>query len=53
MGLLSDGAVVCPNHHYRFDLKTGELVHPPAGCDDLTVYTVEQRDGMVCLKIEI
>jgi 3-phenylpropionate/trans-cinnamate dioxygenase ferredoxin subunit len=53
MGLLSDKAVVCPNHHYQFDLQTGALVHPPGACDDLTVYAVEQRDGMVCLKIEI
>lgn len=52
-GLLTDKGVLCPNHHYQFDLQTGQLVHPAGGCDDLTVYTVEPRDGMVCLKIEI
>jgi 3-phenylpropionate/trans-cinnamate dioxygenase ferredoxin subunit len=53
MGLLAGKAVVCPNHNYHFDLQTGQLVHPAGGCEDLTVYTVEPRDGMVCLKIEI
>lgn len=52
-GLLTDRTVHCLDHHYRFDLRTGELVFPAGGCDGMTVYTVEARDGMVCLKIEI
>ena len=38
-GQLSDGVVICPWHHGRFDLETGEAVMPPP-IEDEPVYEV-------------
>ena len=46
-GQVNEGIVVCPWHHWKFDLATG-------GCFtvseyDVTSYDVVQRDGRLCL----
>ncbi len=53
LGSLDGKVVECPNHHFRFDLKTGKLIDPIGGCPDMAVFTIEERDGMLCLKLEI
>lgn len=46
-GWLEEGRVVCGVHFAEFDLKTGEVHNPPAGCPGLSFYTFEERDGMI------
>jgi apoptosis-inducing factor 3 len=41
-GLLADGALRCPWHHARFDVKTGAALCAPA-FDNLIVYRIETR----------
>lgn len=52
LGSLEGKGVVCPNHNYVFDLETGKLVEPDVVCEDLTTYKIEERDGMLCLRLE-
>jgi len=47
-GIVQDGAVVCPWHNAKFDLRDGSLQAPPA-MNDLPVYDVDVRDGQVLL----
>lgn len=42
--LLVDGVLICPWHHARFRVDTGEAIGAPA-FDPLTVFVVEERDG--------
>ena len=44
--LLTDGVLVCPWHHARFCVDTGEATGAPA-FDPLTAFEVEQRGGRV------
>ena len=52
LGKLHDKAVECPNHHYFFDLDSGQITEPKLPCEAMATYKVEEQDGMVCLKIE-
>lgn len=54
-GLLSKGAlsgecVVCPLHHARFHLPTGEQLDPP-GLGGLPTYDVEVKGGEVVVRV--
>ncbi len=40
--------VECPMHGWQYDIRTGASVN---GCGALAVYTVELRDGEVCLLL--
>lgn len=51
-GEICDKNVLCPNHNYVFDMATGKLLEPAVTCEDLTTYKIEDRDGMLCLKLE-
>ena len=52
LGKLHAKTVECPNHHYFFDLETGQITEPDLACEAMTTYKVEEQNGMVCLKIE-
>ncbi len=47
-GLVADGAVRCPWHHARFDLRTGEALAP--ALSPIACWSVEQRDGLVFVR---
>jgi len=49
-GWIEDGCVVCPWHGARFDLKSGDVMVPPA-VDAIRVYKVVVDGG--CLRIEL
>lgn len=48
-GLVADGCVTCPLHGRRFDLRSGERIG--GGDDELAVYDVAERDGMLLLRL--
>jgi 3-phenylpropionate/trans-cinnamate dioxygenase ferredoxin reductase subunit len=57
-GLLAEGLLVgetirCPLHHASFNLRTGQLLRPPA-LDSLKCWRVERRDGQafVCEALQ-
>ncbi len=45
-GVLSSHRLVCPWHHACFDVRSGQLLEPPA-LDDLKRYRVERSEGEV------
>ncbi len=47
-GWIEDGAVECPQHQSRFDLRSGRVMSPPADRDAVP-HRVEVRDGGVWL----
>jgi nitrite reductase/ring-hydroxylating ferredoxin subunit len=49
-GKLEDGAVSCPLHESQFDLKTGEVLFPPAE-KPLPVYKVKIKDDTIFVEI--
>lgn len=46
-GWMEEGRVVCGVHFAEFDLDSGEVYNPPAGCPSLSFYKFEERDGMI------
>ena len=44
-GIVIDGAIVCPLHGWRFDIRSGIHADSPYNC--LRTYPVEVRDGRV------
>ncbi len=50
-GLIVRGQVICPMHHYRYDLVTGECAWPRGEGGRLARYAVEIRAGQVCVRI--
>lgn len=48
-GCVVDGAIECPRHGARFDIKTGEVVAPPA-YEPVTTFPVRVNDGMVQVR---
>ncbi len=50
-GWLEDNEIVCPCHHAKFDVTTGEVTRPPAK-EDEPVYTVTVEDGMIHINTE-
>lgn len=51
---VEDGRLLCPRHWYAYDLPTGANAHPglPRN-DDLAVYGVEVRDGVVHVAVDV
>lgn len=49
-GPLNGDVITCPYHGAQFCIKTGEVMSPPA-FEDLPVFEVRVRDGMVQVKI--
>lgn len=49
-GKLEDGAISCPLHESQFDIRTGEVLFPPAE-KPLPVYKVEIKDGVIFVEI--
>ena len=49
-GWLEDGAIECPLHQARFDIRTGKCLSGPSE-EDVPVYPVKEEDGRiyVCL----
>ena len=50
-GWVEDGAIECPLHQARFDIRTGRALCEPA-TEDLRTYPVEVRDGDVLIDLE-
>jgi NADPH-dependent 2,4-dienoyl-CoA reductase/sulfur reductase-like enzyme/nitrite reductase/ring-hydroxylating ferredoxin subunit len=51
-GLVTGDRVHCPWHHACFNLRTGEVVSPPA-LNDLPAWRVDERDGRVFVREKI
>lgn len=49
-GLVENGTITCPFHGAKFDLRTGQLLAPPA-CENLTTYPTRVVDGEVQIEI--
>ena len=49
-GLLVRDQIICPQHHYRYDLRSGACLHPRGEGGRLTPYPVEIRGGMVWVQ---
>jgi nitrite reductase/ring-hydroxylating ferredoxin subunit len=50
-GWLEETEVVCPCHHAKFDVTTGEVTRPPAKEDEPS-YKVMVEDGTVYIDVE-
>jgi len=50
-GWLEDGAIECPQHQSRFDLRSGKVLSAPA-TRDVTPHQVDIRDGAVWLTAD-
>lgn len=48
-GLCAGGLLMCPWHHARFDVRTGEAVGAPA-LNPVPVYRVRERDGRLFVE---
>lgn len=49
-GWIEDNEVVCPCHHAKFDVTTGEVTRPPAK-EDEPVYDVTVEDGKIYINV--
>ena len=49
-GAYYDGAIECPLHGWRFNVRSGECVEP-AGGQNLRIYPVRIDDGVVAIEI--
>jgi nitrite reductase/ring-hydroxylating ferredoxin subunit len=49
-GTLQEGKVVCPRHHWSFEIATGK---PEAGtpCKGVAVHQVRLENGRICVKL--
>ena len=50
-GVIEGCAIECPRHSARFDIRTGEVLDPPA-FEPIATYPVEIRDGRVFVSSE-
>ena len=48
-GCIIDGAIECPRHGARFDLKTGEVTAPPA-YEPVETFPVRVTDGVLQVR---
>ncbi len=46
-GILFDGEIICPHHHYHFDLETGRC---KSRCAPVHTYEVRVIDGEVWIR---
>jgi|SRR5581483_1608951 len=49
-GLVENDTITCPYHSAKFNLKTGELLAPPA-CDNLKTYPTRVVAGKIEIEI--
>lgn len=49
-GGCENGELVCPLHGARFDIRTGQVLSPPA-FDDLRSFPVRELDGQVQVEL--
>jgi nitrite reductase/ring-hydroxylating ferredoxin subunit len=49
LGVLCEYRLRCPLHGSEFDIRTGKVLTEPAE-EDLVTFSVQVRDGWVCLK---
>ncbi len=49
-GLIENCNITCPYHGARFNLKTGQLLAPPA-CENLTTYPTRVVDGIIEIQL--
>lgn len=50
-GEIYKGRVDCPEHGWRFDLKTGRTLFPPDEACRLKRYEVKEENGMVFVRV--
>jgi nitrite reductase/ring-hydroxylating ferredoxin subunit len=50
-GSLYRGRLECPDHNYRFDVRTGRTLWPADEVCRLKRYTVKEEQGMVKVKL--
>jgi nitrite reductase/ring-hydroxylating ferredoxin subunit len=50
-GSLYRGRLECPDHNYRFDVRTGRTLWPPDEVCRLKRYTVKEEGGVVKVKL--
>lgn len=50
-GELHRGRIDCPNHGYRFDIRSGYPVWPPDEVCRLKKYSVKEEKGRIFVKI--
>ena len=50
-GFIENGAIECPLHQGRFDLKTGAPLCPPVS-EPVKVYRLFREDGNVYVEVE-
>ena len=49
-GFVEDGAIECPLHQAKFDIRTGRCLAAPA-TDDVKAYAVRVEDGAVYVSL--
>ena len=49
-GELDDGVIVCPCHGSEFDVRTGDVLTPPA-LDPLPIYEAREEDGALLVRL--
>jgi naphthalene 1,2-dioxygenase system ferredoxin subunit len=50
-GWLDGAAIECPLHAARFDIRTGQVLDPPA-TEDLKTYPVREVDGEIQVRLD-
>lgn len=49
-GLVENDIITCPYHNAKFNLKTGDVMAPPA-CDNLNTFPTRVIDGKIQIEI--
>lgn len=50
-GDLHRGRIICPDHDWKFDLRTGRTIYPPDEPCQLKRFPVQEIDGEIWIKI--
>lgn len=50
-GSLHRGRIVCPEHGWKFDIRSGRTVWPEDEVCRLKKYAVRIADGVVCIRV--
>ena len=48
---LHRGRIICPDHEWKFDLRTGRTLYPPDESCQLKRFPVQEIDGEIWIKI--